>query len=372
MARESDDLEFWLPSEFLTDDDLLTDFRTAPLKTKRAEDFPYGFGGSYGFGSDLSSPVTETDSDDDELIAELTRKLAHSALQNSSFSSDYPTKAWNLSGSPQSTLCGCKAGSRGSPNSISGVCSPPDAEDQRRWDLLYAAAGEVARMRLIEETAPFYSSKLYAPQAKPTPVTAHQQTHNLSSPYFQNPQAHAQSHLSYQMLQAAKFRQMKEHQMLKNRAYAQGSMEFQLQSGRRNGGDETAHGLSVPVPTWPTSHQPHQKSGSGMRAVFVGESAAKKERTGTGVFLPQRYGSFPTENRKKSGCPTVLLPERVVHALNSTRDSIDAQVQQRSFNPDYDAAMRHRNNLMIGQQQRRSVVPAVMNQQFSLPQEWTY
>ncbi|KAL8521683.1 hypothetical protein ACS0TY_011987 [Phlomoides rotata] len=154
----------------------------------------------------------ETDNDDDELIAELTRKLAHSALQNSNFSSDYPTKAWNLSGSPQSTLCGCKAGSRESRNSISGVCSPPDAEDQRRWDRLYAAAREVARMRLLEETVPFYSSKLYAPQPKPTPVTAHQQNHNLSSPYFQNHQAHAQSYASYhQMLQAAKFRQMKEH-----------------------------------------------------------------------------------------------------------------------------------------------------------------
>lgn len=159
---------------------------------------------------------------------------------------------------------------------------------------------------------------------------------------------------------------MKQHQMLKNRAYAQGSMEVQLQGGRRDGGDNIAQGLSNP--SWPNSLQPHQKAGVGMRAVFLGESAAKKERTGTGVFLPQRFGSFPPENRKKpgsysiktidtydissvlvnrnifiliqytAGCPTVLLPERVVHALNSSRESIDVQFQQRSqgsFNTDY-------------------------------------
>lgn len=92
MAQESDDLEFWLPSEFLTDDDLVTDFQPIPLKTKRIDDFPYGFGNSFGLSSDLSSPATETDSDDDELISELTRKLGHTALQNSSFSSDYTNK----------------------------------------------------------------------------------------------------------------------------------------------------------------------------------------------------------------------------------------------------------------------------------------
>lgn len=92
--------------------------------------------------------------------------------------------------------------------------------------------------------------------------------------------------------------QMKQHQMLKNRAYAQ-AMDFQVQRERKNVGDDIAQGLSMPA--WPTSQPPHQKSGSGMRAVFLGESAVKKERTGTGVFIPQRFGSFPPENRKKPG-----------------------------------------------------------------------
>ena len=81
MARELDELGFWLPSEILTDDDLLTDFKPDRLKTARLDDFPYGFG---GFNSDLSSPaelVTETESEDDDLLlSHLTRKLSQSSL----------------------------------------------------------------------------------------------------------------------------------------------------------------------------------------------------------------------------------------------------------------------------------------------------
>lgn len=57
-----------------------------------------------------------------------------------------------LAGSPQSTLCdmgsgsGCSQGSsRGSPKSNCKVPSPPAT-----WDLLHAAAGQVARMRMTE------------------------------------------------------------------------------------------------------------------------------------------------------------------------------------------------------------------------------
>ena len=52
-----------------------------------------------------------------------------------------------MSGSPQSTLCGCK-----SPSCL----SPPATAPPVNRDLLYAAAGEVARMRMIEEAASRY------------------------------------------------------------------------------------------------------------------------------------------------------------------------------------------------------------------------
>lgn len=90
MARELDDLGFWLPSEFLTDDDLVTDFKTNLFKTARLDDLSYEFGNSLGLNSDLSPPselVMETESEDDDLVSELTRKLAQSALL-----SDYASK----------------------------------------------------------------------------------------------------------------------------------------------------------------------------------------------------------------------------------------------------------------------------------------
>lgn len=93
MAQELDDGEFWLPSEFLTDDDLLMDFNTDYVKTKRADDFSLGFS-----SSDLSSPVesvmgsTETESDEDDFISGLTRKVARSTLQDSTFSTDLESK----------------------------------------------------------------------------------------------------------------------------------------------------------------------------------------------------------------------------------------------------------------------------------------
>lgn len=367
MAREFDDLGYWLPSEFLTDEDLLTDFESDRLKTRRFDDFSFGFGNSLSFNSDLSSPAdtvtspTETESEDDDLVSELTRKLAQSTLRNSNFSSHHTSKGLKLSGSPQSTLCGCKFGLNGSPNSVSGVCSPPDAEDYLRRDYLYAAAEEAVRMRMIEETAAFYSSKLLPPQVKPSP--------SPTAGFYPN-QARSQNHFSSQFLQAAKHHQQ---QMLKKGVYGPRVTEFQLHNGRRNCDDGRAHGLSMAA--WPGLQPPS----SGARAVYLGEPEPKKERTGTGVFLPKRFGSIPAVSRKKSGCPTVLLPEKVVHALNLDVESMDAHLQRSidygTWNFDYDAAaaLKHRNNvMMVGQQRRNLAAQAAMSQQLRLPQDWTY
>lgn len=85
-----DDCEFWLPPQFLTDDDLLMDFKT----NSPGNDGSKLFGGEFGYGfspfgsnSDLSSPVesvvgsTENESDEDDYITGLTRKMARSTLQ---------------------------------------------------------------------------------------------------------------------------------------------------------------------------------------------------------------------------------------------------------------------------------------------------
>jgi hypothetical protein len=56
---------------------------------------PYGFG-SFGFFSDLSSPVesvvgsTETESDEEDYLAGLTRQMAHSTLEDDFKRNDLP------------------------------------------------------------------------------------------------------------------------------------------------------------------------------------------------------------------------------------------------------------------------------------------
>lgn len=73
-----------------------------------------------------------------------------------------------------------------------------------------------------------------------------------------------------------------------------------VQSVRKNG--ERSQGLSVAAwPTLPKSQQKRElQPGSGMRAVFLGDRGTKKERSGTGVFLPRRFEPA-TGTRKKPG-----------------------------------------------------------------------
>ncbi|KAL4571695.1 hypothetical protein LXL04_018459 [Taraxacum kok-saghyz] len=371
MAQELADGEFWLPPEFLNDEDILMDF--IPGKpTGGLNKGLCGFG-SYGPNSDLSSPVesvmgsTETESDEEDYLNCLSRKFAKTSLQEDFWKADANLNYENnhtktprvLSGSPQSTLCGCKMGSsRGSPN----CPSPPAAPGNRNepsWDLLYAAAGEVARMRMVEEAANRYynSNKInLAPQ----------------------PPRRTTTPLNYQQLQVAQFQQLKQQQMAKQQQY----LHLMQQSRTRN---DSVNGRPVapPASAWPTpqqSQQPHhhRQPGSGMRAVFLGNPTTKRESTGTGVFLPRQVGA-PTEPLKKRGCSTVLLPDRVVQALNLNLEAIEADSKLQSrckvgpLTSDYDAELMYRSSVMMAQQRRNSFrQPPASMAEFRLPQEWTY
>lgn len=69
MAKVLDDAEFWLPAQFLTDDEFV-----------------------FGLNSPVESVVgsTETDSDEEDYLAELTRRMGHSTLRNNhAFASQY-------------------------------------------------------------------------------------------------------------------------------------------------------------------------------------------------------------------------------------------------------------------------------------------
>lgn len=99
MAESLDDGEFWLPPEFLTDDDLAmekyeTDTHEATKGGLLSFEVPYMGFGSFGTSSDLSSPVesvvgsSETESDEEDYLVGLTRQMARSTLAETALSSD--------------------------------------------------------------------------------------------------------------------------------------------------------------------------------------------------------------------------------------------------------------------------------------------
>lgn len=82
--------------------------------------------------------------------------------------------------------CGCKQGSsRGSPNGHYQASHP-----QLTLDLLYAAAGEVSKMRMNEETYGFINScGPLAPPRKPSPVSVPLKNREPDAEVYQQLQA---------------------------------------------------------------------------------------------------------------------------------------------------------------------------------------
>ncbi|KAL4297767.1 hypothetical protein GQ457_12G009050 [Hibiscus cannabinus] len=388
MAQVLDDAQFWLPPQFLTDDDFFVDGVKAPKNLKDGESlFPYEFTGrfrSFGFPLDLSSPVesvlgsTETECDGEDYLAELTRQMAHSTLKDDSlrmepaFASGNP-KGWVLSSSPQSTLCplpsgcGCKhVSSRESPNCQSRVSSPPAT-----WDLLHGDAGEVERLRMKEEKYVGFSNRGYSgpPAIKPSP--------NLDASGF----------YPLSKLRTSHFQQLKQENLMKQQnVLAWVRMEQQQQNhvvqnivryGNRTLG--LSPSASPPLQQQQQQQQqPQPPNWSGMRAVFLGNPNGKRECVGTGVFLPRRVGNS-SEPRKKPAFSTALVPARVAQALNLNLDEVGAQPQPHhprfnlSFTSDA-AAMRLRNGgNFVGNQRQKNLRPQQeISHEVRLPQEWTY
>ncbi|KAL3753738.1 hypothetical protein ACJRO7_001039 [Eucalyptus globulus] len=390
MAESIDDGEFYLPPQFLSDadddDDLLvfperrftaaTGGRSAAAAAAAAAFRPLEPARGPGRSSDLGSPVesvvgsTEEWSDEEVHIADLTRKVAQSTLED-----DFEySKGLFLSGSPKSTLCGLRSGcgcgqgssrgsrgqgsSRGSPNGPSQPTSPPGT-----LNLLREAAGRVAHLGINDE-------ELYGLTRFPK----HRSVYD-AAPY------------SYQSIsQPQPFRQFQ---------HVKSMPQTPFQGVRNNDFAGVGNGrfVGAAAPAWPTLHQAHPQSelrshhhnrhlhGSGARAVFLGSAGIKRESAGTGVFLPRRAGLEP-EPRKKTGS-TVLIPAKVVQALNLNLnlDDTGSQPQLQSspnvcFTAESDGAWRFRSHRPHHVQQRGNHhhhrrLPAT-SQEIRLPQEWTY
>ncbi|MBA0651115.1 hypothetical protein Goklo_018479, partial [Gossypium klotzschianum] len=182
---------------------------------------------------------------------------------------------------------------------------------------------------------------------------------------------YTQQSLSHNKLRTTHFQQLKQQQLMKQQnALAWGGLKQQQENHVvQNRGRYASRTLGLAPSAWPPlqqqKQQPQPPNGSGMRAVFLGNPNGKRECAGTGVFLPRRVGSF-SEPRKKSACPTVLVPARVAQALNLNLDEIGAQpqLQHPRFNPSFTsgsnnaAALRLRSGgNFVGNQKQRSLRP---------------
>lgn len=347
--------EFLLPDEFL-DDDFFSEEEKAAVAAR-------------------------SESDEEDSMAGLSRRLA-GLLGDEGLAVPHPKEEVS-GGSPKSTLCGLPKSGQESPNGgASHGNSPPSSPLEQRptdpWDLLYEAAGEVARMRVSNRLPVpsnpygFHGHGGYAPPARNTspppppphpPVSA--QTGTAAGGVYYHPFAHF---ITQRQIMAARFHLLKQQQLLKQQRERQ-LVAAAAWGVRRNAAAKRGSGGagSAPIDLSPAAFPPllktqlqhappppsHHAAAAGMRAVFLTPPGAKRERNGTGVFLPRPAGA-PAEPKKKPSCSTVLVPARVVHALNLNLDDLRAQPRYAGgFVLDLDALIS-RSNAMLANQKLRA------------------
>ncbi|XP_010535436.1 PREDICTED: uncharacterized protein LOC104810743 [Tarenaya hassleriana] len=294
-------------------------------------------GSPSGFYPTKQNPVAQqTEGDDDEYIAELTRRMANDMLQDD----DKHEKSWGGSGSPQSTLWSPFGYGSVSPIGPSREPSPP----------LTLATEKFEKMKTNAEMNP------------------------LLIPF---PSKEALIDIQIRSAQA-NFRKTKEEREQK---------EKREQKNRNDGvygnraratpkhyrGKSSGHGGN------------YHRNGSGVKAVFPDGSGPRPGSCGTGVFLPRGTGTGTStgtvlESRKKTGCPTVIIPARVVEAVKSHFDKLalpsDFPPHHGNQTDAFLMAMDN-NNKNVLPRPKKSYAEVVSARSrrgtpLDLPPEWTY
>nr|BAJ96328.1 predicted protein [Hordeum vulgare subsp. vulgare] len=356
---------FWLPDEFL-DDDFFSDEKAAAAAAAAAG-------------------AARSDSDDEDAgLGGLSRRVA--GLDCDAGDRAVP-KAEVMSGSPQSTLCVLQASGEDSPTGgASQVSSPPSSPLEQQpadpWDLLHEAAGQVARLRVdsipvpVVNPAPIHGAAVAPPARNPSPPPLLPSTKPVG-PYQYPPN----NSFAQRQAQVARFHLLKQQQLMKHQREQQLAMAAAMAWGSADVGP-----LGLNPSAWPPlQNPPHHAppSAAGMRAVFLTPPGAKRECTGTGVFIPRQAGA-PAEPRKKPSCSTVLLPARVVQALNLNVEDLGARpCYPGTFVLDHDALVSRSNAMQASQKREHNAnanadaaaahsPPLAVACEVNLPQEWTY
>lgn len=345
-----------------------------PLWSSPTEfDAAFGFPSEFPYEFELSSPavesVTSTDStensdeEENSFFAGLTQRLSQSTLHetrnqlttepittwnNKPESKSHSIKTRDVAGSPQSILSGIGSWSGrsngsgdGSPNGNSRVPSPVTAPFVDPWDVIYAAAGQVARFKINNNPV------------GPTHVNMFQQE--------------------------VKKKQECGSVWETDRDWLIQQQRLLIHNRRRELGYESIGRCNVPLSFQSQQQNQRVQFGPGGSGFRVPVSSVKKVSGGTGVFLPRHYDNnntpTPSDSRKKTGCGPVILPAKAVNnCFNSNIDDVNVTNQQRLANVfanDYDLLLARRNAL-LKQQILLARREEAASCEIRLPQEWTY
>ncbi|KAF8717015.1 hypothetical protein HU200_026124 [Digitaria exilis] len=349
---------FWLPDEFL-DDDFFSEEEKAAVAAR-------------------------SESDEEEGLDGLERRVAGLLLVGGGGKGDdgsSPAKAEVMAGSPQSILCGLAASGEESPNgAASQVSSPPSSPLEQQpadpWDVLHEAAGQVARLRSesipVPKNAAAHRGHAVVPAAKQSSAPA-------MAPKAAGADNFKPNNLLEPRRKVAQFNALKQQQILKYQRQQELAVATAAAWGARVCGPKRTTGYGAaphalnPAAWPPLQNQKAQQpaaSAAGMRALFLTPPGAKRECTGTGVFIPCQAGA-PTEPKKKPACSTVLLPARVVQALNLNVEDLGARpVYPGGFALDHDALVSRSNALLASRSSE--LAAGAVAREVNLPQEWTY
>ncbi|XP_054790036.1 uncharacterized protein LOC129295534 [Prosopis cineraria] len=151
--------------------------------------------------------------------------------------------------------------------------------------------------------------------------------------------------------------------------------EVHTRHGHRKHHELPRHKSSVEPQYSRLSHQRPRvaNGGYGMQAIFL-ESGQRS--CGTGVFLPQTAGTNFQPRKKKQGCAPVLLPNRVIRALNLNVHTLGLQISPRQ-EPKYeprcgDDFSKSRKKKSDQRNVSRQGGIISHDARIFLPKEWTY
>ncbi|RAL36947.1 hypothetical protein DM860_003869 [Cuscuta australis] len=386
--------EFWLPPEFLSDEDLLMDpyafekplSRTLPRSNLLSPSaFPHG----RSFSPVPSSVFSGVEESEEELLSWLTSRFRRTALDEEGNKSlcipRHSEKGGVISGSPQSTLAmvgswtgrrtGSSNGSPFGPSQASSPTTPPlCVENDDLWALIFRDAVQARRARSTPDA-------LFSDHPSIPPANL---VKNSISGAHVNP---------FHQLRALRMMQQQCSEMWGQKidgGYLGGRDVFGNRGNRVGFGIdpfvETGNsGIPVPGQTaaWPAlpPQRPSQYGRSDMIAAFPGGYGAglKRECAGTGVFIPRRYES---NNNVKTSADLRKPTSKISNGVNKRSDGCYNGGSRAQIHPspggfsisDYEILIA-RSNAALLEKRRRSMGPqpeVSISPELRLPPEWTY